>query len=285
MVGKIKHVRQKLHQEAVKLHRPAGFSGVPGSGAQKPHALELHTGPSPPPVHGRRSNDTQSTPAPGPGSRPGYGPAPGPGSRPGYGPAPGPGSRPGYGPAPGPGSRPGSFPSGVFADTNISAEALVQTLKLDPPPDVTTPVRAEEKRIQSKKEKMKERRERWLSKISSIKQAKEQQAAEAQRQATPIVGDMRPLADALPELYQLITPPSSTPTARRKSRKNKVPVKRPEPTDFSQMKHSQKRKLLETESSRFSAAVKTLSAKMNPLADIGEQLRKRMRQEEEQGPS
>ncbi|XP_069578709.1 ribosome biogenesis protein SLX9 homolog [Brachyistius frenatus] len=261
MVGKIKHVRQKLHQEAVKLHRPAGFSGVPGSGAQKPHALELHTGPSPPPVHGRRSNDTQSTPAPGPGSRPGYGPAPGPGS------------------------RPGSFPSGVFADTNISAEALVQTLKLDPPPDVTTPVRAEEKRIQSKKEKMKERRERWLSKISSIKQAKEQQAAEAQRQATPIVGDMRPLADALPELYQLITPPSSTPTARRKSRKNKVPVKRPEPTDFSQMKHSQKRKLLETESSRFSAAVKTLSAKMNPLADIGEQLRKRMRQEEEQGPS
>lgn len=41
----------------------------------------------------------------------------------------------------------------------------------------------------------------------------------------------------------------------------------------------------ETESSRFSDAVKTLSAKMNPLADIGEQLRKRMRQEEEQGPS
>jgi len=43
--------------------------------------------------------------------------------------------------------------------------------------------------------------------------------------------------------------------------------------------------LRETETSRFSHAVKTLSAKMNPLADIGEQLRKRMRQEEEQGPS
>lgn len=40
----------------------------------------------------------------------------------------------------------------------------------------------------------------------------------------------------------------------------------------------------ETETLRFSEAVKTLSAKMNPLADIGEQLRKRMRQEEEEGP-
>uniref|UniRef100_A0A4W6EFN4 Family with sequence similarity 207 member A n=1 Tax=Lates calcarifer TaxID=8187 RepID=A0A4W6EFN4_LATCA len=123
-------------------------------------------------------------------------------------------------------------------------------------------------------------------KISSIKQAQEQQVAEARRQATPVVGDLRPLVDALPELCQLLDPPTTVgPTARRKNRKNKVPVKRPEPTDFSQMKQSQKRKLLETESSRFSDAVKTLSGKMNPLADIGEQLRKRMRQEEEQGPS
>lgn len=61
-----------------------------------------------------------------------------------------------------------------------------------------------------------------LSEISSIKQAKEQQAAEARRQATPVVGDMRVLADALPELSQLITPAVTAPTARRKSRKNKV---------------------------------------------------------------
>lgn len=31
MVGKIKHVRQKIHQEAVKLERPSGFSQSPGS--------------------------------------------------------------------------------------------------------------------------------------------------------------------------------------------------------------------------------------------------------------
>lgn len=63
---------------------------------------------------------------------------------------------------------------------------------------------------------------RFLSEISSIKQAKEQQAAEARRQATPVVGDMRPLADALPELSQLIAPAATALTARRKSRKNKV---------------------------------------------------------------
>lgn len=63
---------------------------------------------------------------------------------------------------------------------------------------------------------------RLLSEISSIKQAKEQQAAEARRQATPVVGDMRPLADALPELSQLIAPAATAHTARRKSRKNKV---------------------------------------------------------------
>lgn len=38
----------------------------------------------------------------------------------------------------------------------------------------------------------------------------------------------------------------------------------------------------ETESGRFSDAVKALSGRDNPLADIGEQLRKRMKQEEEE---
>ncbi|XP_015224564.1 PREDICTED: protein FAM207A isoform X2 [Cyprinodon variegatus] len=131
---------------------------------------------------------------------------------------------------------------------------------------------------------MKERRERWLSKIGSIRRAQEQEAAAARRQATPVVGDLRPLADALPELCQLIGSPATL-GSRRKTRKNQRPMRRPAPTDFSQMKRSQKRKVLETEISRFSDAIRTLSSKQNPLADIGEQLRKRMRQEEEQGGS
>lgn len=250
MVGKIKHVRQKIHQAAVKFDRPSSLTkpsdSVLSQSLEKPPVLGLHT-VNPSLLENKSDASKNAKQA----------------------------------------LRESSFPAGIFAGTNITPEALVQTLKFEEPPDVPIPVQKgpQEKKVKPKKEKMKERRERWLNKISSIKQAKEQQAAEARRQATPVVGDMRPLADALPELSQLIAPVTTAPTARRKSRKNKVPVKRPEPTDFSQMKQSQKRKLLETETTRFSDAIKTLSAKMNPLIDISEQLRKRMRQEEEQGPS
>ncbi|XP_034007038.1 protein FAM207A [Trematomus bernacchii] len=248
MVGKIKHVRQKLHQEAVKLH-PQSVLSPPSLAVERPAAAAAEPHKTSTPLLGNNKNNARQA------------------------------------------LGQSSFPSGIFSGTHISPEALVQTLKLEEAPHVPEPAQApaktgqEDKKLKTKKEKMKERRDRWMNKISSIKLAKEKQALEARRQATPVVGDMRPLADALPELFELIGPSTTAPAARRKSRKNKVPVKRPEPTDFSQMKQSQKRRFLETESSRFDSAVKTLSAKMNPLADIGEQLRKRMRQEEEQGPS
>ncbi|XP_071384404.1 ribosome biogenesis protein SLX9 homolog [Centroberyx affinis] len=260
MVGKIKHVRQKLHQEAVKLDRPGSLPQPPQTSEKAPKpALDLTLNKISrfPPLESRKNDDSKDNKQTQAAS---------------------------------------SFPTGIFAGTKITPEALVQTLKFEEPPDVVVqiPVKKgpEEKKVKSKKEKMKERRERWLNKISSIKQAREQQVAQARRQAMPVVGDMRPLADALPELSQLIAPTASasasasSAASRRKNRKNTAPVKkRPEPTDFSLMKLSQKRKLLETETSRFGEAVKSLAAKTNPLADIGEQLRKRMRQEEEQGPS
>lgn len=182
-----------------------------------------------------------------------------------------------------------SLPSGIFAGTRISRDTLVQTLKFEEPADVPAAVEkdGEEKRSRSKREKMKERRERWLRKISLIIQTREQQRAEAQRRATPVVGDLQPLADALPELDRLVMPPGGGgggTATRRKSRKAR-PVKRALPTDFSQMKPAHKRKLLAAESSAFSDSLKTLATKSCPLLDIGEQLRKRMRQEEEQRPS
>uniref|UniRef100_A0A8U7NE90 Uncharacterized protein n=1 Tax=Corvus moneduloides TaxID=1196302 RepID=A0A8U7NE90_CORMO len=63
----------------------------------------------------------------------------------------------------------------------------------------------EEKTVLSKKEKMKLRKERWLQKIESVKMAKQKQKAEAKRRATPVVGDMQPLMEALPELSDLTT--------------------------------------------------------------------------------
>ncbi|KAM3857246.1 ribosome biogenesis protein SLX9 homolog [Diretmus argenteus] len=247
MVGKIKRVRQKLHQAAVRVDGPPCSPAEPRTLEKAPKAAaELNK------ISGllleSRKNDAPKD------------------------------NR----------QAPSFFPGGIFAGTKISPDALVQTLKFEEPPDVATPAKKgpEEKKGKSKKGKMKERRERWLNKISSIKQAKEQQVAQARRQAMPVVGDMRPLADALPELSQLIAPAATASAARRKNRKNRMPVKKkPEPTDFSLMKQSQKRKLLEMETSRFGEAVKSLALKTNPLADIGEQLRKRMRQEEEQNPS
>ena len=47
MVGKIKHVRQKIHQEAVKLDRPGSLTQSPGTALPqsllKPPVLGLHT--------------------------------------------------------------------------------------------------------------------------------------------------------------------------------------------------------------------------------------------------
>lgn len=54
--------------------------------------------------------------------------------------------------------------------------------------------------------------------ISAIKLAREQQVAQARRKATPVVGDMRPLADALPELSQLLPSFKTSGSARRKNK-------------------------------------------------------------------
>ncbi|XP_072288981.1 ribosome biogenesis protein SLX9 homolog isoform X2 [Eucyclogobius newberryi] len=247
MVGKIKHVRQKLHQEAVKLD--------PSSRPEAPLPVLLTE--KPPVLFGTQNNPAEVKEEDTAKTTPQF-------------------------------KAQSSFPSGIFSGTKISAEALKQTLKFEQPPELPPPPQkgAEEKKLKSKKEKMKERRDRWLNKISSIKQTRENELAAARRKNTPVVGDLRPLVDALPELSQLLTPSANTLTAnsemsRKKSRKNSRPMKRTEPTDFSQMKQSQKRKLLESETTRFGAAVKSLSAKANPLLDIEEVLRKKMRQEEE----
>ncbi|XP_043078156.1 protein FAM207A [Puntigrus tetrazona] len=180
-----------------------------------------------------------------------------------------------------------SFPSGIFAGTKISPESLVQTLKVDEPSNVAISKQPAgeqkgtgEKKQQSKKEKMKERRERWLNKISAIKLAREQQVAQARRKATPVVGDMRPLADALPELSQLL--PSLKTSASAQLRNKASVKKKPEPTNYYLMKPGQKRKILEMETSHFSEAAKNPAFKTNPLSAISDLLRKRLKREDEQ---
>uniref|UniRef100_A0A670HUL9 SLX9 ribosome biosis factor n=1 Tax=Podarcis muralis TaxID=64176 RepID=A0A670HUL9_PODMU len=90
--------------------------------------------------------------------------------------------------------------SNVFAGVKIDPKSLVKTLDID----VKRFSSEDEKVLLPKKEKMKLRKERWLQKIENIKLAKQQQKAEAKRKATPVVGDLHPLMDALPELSDLV---------------------------------------------------------------------------------
>uniref|UniRef100_A0A493T8U0 SLX9 ribosome biosis factor n=1 Tax=Anas platyrhynchos platyrhynchos TaxID=8840 RepID=A0A493T8U0_ANAPP len=110
---------------------------------------------------------------------------------------------------PGPGPGPGGWSdwdfssSDIFSGLNIDPNTLVKKLDLDSRSIISSRTGLEEKPILSKKEKMKLRKERWLQKIESVKLAKQKQKAEAKRKATPVVGDMQPLMEALPELSDL----------------------------------------------------------------------------------
>ncbi|NWZ66296.1 F207A protein, partial [Acrocephalus arundinaceus] len=117
---------------------------------------------------------------------------------------------------PGPGSAAGGWSaaagkdwdfssSGVFSGLKIDPDTLVKKLDLDSRSIISSKAGLEEKAILSKKEKMKLRKERWLQKIESVKMAMQKQKAEAKRRATPVVGDMQPLMEALPELSYLTT--------------------------------------------------------------------------------
>ncbi|KAM6396588.1 ribosome biogenesis protein SLX9 homolog [Pluvialis apricaria] len=202
-------------------------------------------------------------------------------------PGPGPGPEPGCGPvlAPGAGSwraaagKDWDFSSsGVFSGLKIDPDTLVKKLDLDSRSIISSRTGLEEKTVLSKKEKMKLRRERWLQKIESVKLAKQKQKAEAKRKATPVVGDMQPLMEALPELSDLTTSGSG-----RKPPKSHVKAKA-EPAVFCLMKQAQKCQLLEEEVARFHEVITNPRYRANPLMTISEHLSKRLRQQEEGKP-
>ncbi|XP_010711432.1 protein FAM207A isoform X2 [Meleagris gallopavo] len=164
--------------------------------------------------------------------------------------------------------------SDIFSGLTIDPDSLVKKLDLDSRSIVSSKTGLEGKTLLSKKEKMKLRKERWLQKIESVKLAKRKQKAEAKRKATPVVGDMQPLMEALPELSDL--------TAGIKGRKpSKRHVKaKAEPADFCMMKQAQKHKLLEEEMAQFHDVIADPRYKAHPLLVISEHLSERLRQEE-----
>ncbi|XP_033921429.1 ribosome biogenesis protein SLX9 homolog [Melopsittacus undulatus] len=164
--------------------------------------------------------------------------------------------------------------SGVFSGLKIDPDTLVKKLDLDSRSIISSRTGLEEKPVLSKKEKMKLRKERWLQKIESVKLAKQKQKAEAKRKATPVVGDMQPLMEALPELSDLTTSGRG-----RKPPKSHVKAKAV-PADFCLMNQAQKCQLLEEEVARFQEVIANPSYRANPLLAVSEHLSKRLRQEE-----
>ncbi|NXU56393.1 F207A protein, partial [Turnix velox] len=152
--------------------------------------------------------------------------------------------------------------SGIFAGLKIDPDTLVKKLDLDSRSIISSKTGLEEKPVLSKKEKMKLRKERWLQKIESVKLAKQKQKAEAKRKATPVVGDLQPLMEALAELSDL-----TTAGRRRKLPKSHIKAKAA-PVDFCLMKQAQKCQLLQEEVARFHQVISNPSYRANPLLAI-----------------
>ncbi|XP_053219390.1 ribosome biogenesis protein SLX9 homolog isoform X1 [Podarcis raffonei] len=167
--------------------------------------------------------------------------------------------------------------SNVFAGVKIDPKSLVKTLDIDVR-SISSAVKGEdEKVLLPKKEKMKLRKERWLQKIENIKLAKQQQKAEAKRKATPVVGDLHPLMDALPELSDMVA-------VSKFCRHPKTPAKKMLLTNFCQMKSTQKRQVLMQEVAQFHKTISDPLFKASPLTVLGEHLSKRLQLEREGEP-
>nr|XP_054104983.1 ribosome biogenesis protein SLX9 homolog isoform X2 [Callithrix jacchus] len=135
----------------------------------------------------------------------------------------------------------------IFARTKIDPSALVQRLELDVRSAASV------------------RRE-----IEAIKLAEQKHREEQRRRATAVVGDLRPLRDALPELLGLET------GSRRQARRERS---KPRPSELSRMSTAQRQQLLEEERTRFREILASPAYRASPLVAIGQTLARQMQLE------
>nr|XP_054753537.1 ribosome biogenesis protein SLX9 homolog [Lytechinus pictus] len=127
----------------------------------------------------------------------------------------------------------------------------------------------------SKVEKRKLRHDKWLEKMDTISSAKKKAMDAKKRAGIPVVGDMHPLNEALPELSEILRiGPHYTPTNTR----NKQPTKKPRST----LNMKDKQKMMLEESARFHEVLKHSAFKKNPFATINEHLKNKLKQEQQQ---
>ncbi|KAM9253341.1 ribosome biogenesis protein SLX9 homolog isoform 2-T2 [Dugong dugon] len=164
-----------------------------------------------------------------------------------------------------------SMGTNIFAGTKIDLSALEQKLDLVTRTLASFKRGAETKSLLPKKEKLKLRHERWLQKIEAIKLAEQKRLEAQRRRAMEVVGDLRPLMEALPELAELEN--------GVKSRQLRRVTSKPRPTELSRMNAAQRLQLLEEERARFQALLANPTYQASPLQAIGQQLAHQMRLE------
>ncbi|XP_006898473.1 PREDICTED: protein FAM207A [Elephantulus edwardii] len=161
----------------------------------------------------------------------------------------------------------------IFARTKIDLSALVKNLDVLSKGCASLERGKKTKNILPKKEKQKLRREKWLQKIEAIKLAEQKLRETQRRRATKVVGDLRPLMDALPELAELEKSGGSRQPRRRVTSK-------PRPTELHRMSAVQRLQLLEEERARFQTMLASPAYQASPLQAIGQQLALQMQLED-----
>ncbi|XP_030829652.1 protein FAM207A [Strongylocentrotus purpuratus] len=128
----------------------------------------------------------------------------------------------------------------------------------------------------TKVEKRKLRHDKWLEKVDTISSAKRRAMDAKKRAGVPVVGDMNPLNEALPELSEILRiGPHYTPNSS--NTRNSQPAKKPRAT----LKMKDKQKMMLEESARFQEVLKHSAFKKNPFATINVHLKNKLKQEQQ----
>ncbi|XP_077997629.1 ribosome biogenesis protein SLX9 homolog [Glandiceps talaboti] len=173
--------------------------------------------------------------------------------------------------AKGPIALPPIFPTeGLFSGTHIDISKLAtDPEKKDKDFDVKSTISSRSESGQlKKKDRQKQRHERWLEKIETIKLLKQKEKDAKKRAKTPIVGDLHVLTDALPDVTYLLNK-----TSKHKSKKQKKKAR-------STLKSKDRQKLMLDEVSKFKQLQHHPKFQANPLSTIKEHLTNQLLQEE-----
>ncbi|XP_002734316.1 ribosome biogenesis protein SLX9 homolog [Saccoglossus kowalevskii] len=159
------------------------------------------------------------------------------------------------------------FPTqGLFSGTDIDVNQLTKSLKNEENVDTQSTVTNKSGQLK-KKVKRKARHELFIQKIDAIKLAKKKDNEAKKRAQIPVVGDLQPLAMALPDLSEIL---------QKTDKKKPRAEKKVRPT----MKSSDRQKAMLADVTRFQQLQKNSDLKVSPLSKIKERLAQRQEEDD-----